>query len=286
MNGLYNWWLSLSQRFKTSVSVSAALVGAASTIMSIIGVTVKDYVDDLRVGIALVALAFVVLAGIVFRVIGVRYRDSVSLIVRGTPVTVKLGDLFKQKGLKVIGCDSRFDTRVDDIVIAKRSLHGQFVLKHGNVKEIRATVEKEAIRRDISADEDGLYRFPLGTVIRYDSTVDGETYLLLAVSELDANNEAHTNMAEFERTLMKMWREIYGKYALNPVVLPLLGSGILRFDDGPKERESLLRCLLCTLNASGVALNTDVSVVIYGNANDIPLYEYRDMFRLIPGKLA
>lgn len=286
MNELRNWWLSLSKRVKTSISASVALIGAASTIMSIIGVTVKDYVNDLRVGIALVVVVFTVLAAIVFWVIGVRYRDSVSLIVRGTPVTVKLGDIFKQKGMKVIGCDNRFDTRIDDIVIAKRSLHGQLVLKHGNVKEIRATVEKEAIRRGINMDEDGLYRFPLGTVIRYDSTVDGETYLLLAVSELDANNEAHTNMAEFERTLMTMWREIYGKYALNPVVLPLLGSGILRFDDGPKERESLLRCLLCTLNASGVTLNAEVSVVIYGDANGIPLYEYRDMFRLVPGKFA
>ena len=56
---------------------------------------------------------------------------------------------------------------------------------------------------------------------------------------------------------------------------------ILRFDDGPKNTELLLRCMLCTFNSSGVSLNSKVRIVLYKGAEDIPLYEYRDIFNVI-----
>ena len=145
-------------------------------------------------------------------------------------------------------------------------------------------VEKEAKRLHLTANSDGLYDFPLGTIIRYDSSKDNHTYLMLAMTELDRNYEAHTNMAKFEHMLMKMWSEINRVYASNDVVLPLLGTGISRFDDGPKNKEALLRCILCTLNSSGVTLNAKVKVLIYGDAKDIPLYEYKDMFKSFQGR--
>ena len=155
------------------------------------------------------------------------------------------------------------------------------ILEHGNIEEIIAAVEAEANRLALQKNSNGLYDFPLGTIIRYDSSVDNHTYLMLAMTELNAEHEAHTNMAKFELMLMKMWKEIGRVYALNDVALPLLGNGIPRFDDGPKDKEDLLRCMLCTLNSSGVTLKSKVEILIYGNVKEIPLYEYKDMFRTI-----
>ena len=81
---------------------------------------------------------------------------------------------------------------------------------------------------------------------------------------------------------MKMWKEICRVYASHDVSLPLLGAGISRFDDGPKHRDALLRCMLCTLNSSGISLNANVEIVIYGDIKDIPLYEYKDILHTIP----
>lgn len=86
-------------------------------------------------------------------------------------------------------------------------------------------------------------------------------------------------MANFEHMLMKMWSEINRVYASNSIALPLLGTGISRFDEDPKDKEALLRCILCTLNTSGVSLNSDIKVGIYGNAKDIPLFKYKSIFR-------
>ena len=105
---------------------------------------------------------------------------------------------------------------------------------------------------------------------------------MLAMMELNTHHEAHTNMAKFELMLMKMWKEIDRVYASHDIALPLLGTGISRFDDGPKDRENLLRCMLCTLNSSGVSLNSKVAILIYGDIKNVPLYEYKDIFYTIP----
>lgn len=91
-------------------------------------------------------------------------------------------------------------------------------------------------------------------------------------------------MPKFEQMLRTMWDEIDGTYVYNEVSLPLLGTGISRFEGGGKNKEALLRCMLCTLNSSGIDMTSKIHIVIYGDAKDIPLYEYKDMFRSIPGR--
>lgn len=282
MSKIYKWYGRLSKRTRDSVSASCALVGIISTLLSILGVSLAD-LDGLsiiaRIGVVVVAL--VVFASVVYCGIGHIFRNQVRLTINQTSVNIFYGDIFKTKGFRVIGCDTHFDTRVNDIIISKNSLQGQMILEHGEVEEIKAAIDSEAKRLKIKRNENGLYDFPLGSIIRYDSSVDNQTYLMLAMTELNGDYEAHTNMAKYEQMLMKMWTEVARVYASNDIVLPILGTGITRFDDGPKDSNSLLRCMLCTLNSSGVSFNSNISVLIYGDANDISLYEYKDMFNII-----
>lgn len=281
---IWKWYNGLPNRKKVSVTSSITVVGLLATVFTVLGVSVNGWVKNIWLSLLIVVLALVGVYFIAYCIIGKIYKDSVPLSIRQTPVSISCGDIFETDGLRVIGCDTHFDTRVDDVVISKKSLHGKLVLEHGNADEIKSVVEKEAKRLHLTANSDGLYDFPLGTIIRYDSSKDNHTYLMLAMNELDRNYEAHTNMAKFEHMLMKMWSEINRVYASNDVALPLLGTGISRFDDGPKNKEALLRCMLCTLNSSGVTLNAKVKVVIYGDAKDIPLYEYKDMFKSFQGR--
>ena len=284
MKDIWKWYNNLPNRIRTSISCAFAIVGFIATVMTILGVSVNAFVNDVRISLLVVIIFLLFIYGTIYFFIGVIYKDSVSITIRKTPVSISCGDIFNTNGWKVIGCDTHFDTRVDDVVVSKKSLHGKLVLEHGSTEEIKELVKKEADRLNLTADSDGGYSFPLGTVIRYDNTDENETYLMLAMTELNSNYESHTNMAKFEHMLMKMWNEINRVYASNDVVLPLLGAGITRFDDGPKDNEALLRCMLCTLNGSGVSLNSKVKVVLYGDAKDIPLYEYKDMFKSIKGK--
>lgn len=282
MKRIYKWYSSLSKQLRDSVVAAITIVGLISTVLTILGISLGDWENSgVWIRITVVFVSFVVLCVLVYIIIGSVFRNSVHLIIRQTPVYISCGNIFETCGWKVIGCDTHFDTRVDDIIISKRSLHGQLILDHGEKEEIQRLVKSEAERLGIQKNSNGVYDFPLGTIIRYDSKVDDQTYLMLAMTKLNAQYEAHTDMAKFELMLMKMWKEISRVYASNDVVLPILGTGILRFDDGPKEREALLRCMLCTLNSSGVSLNAKVKIMLYGDTQNVPLYEYKNMFHML-----
>lgn len=284
MKKIWKWYNGLSNRIKRSVSLSAAIIGGASAIMTVTGASLQGWTHNIWVSLAIIVGAFIVFSIIIYGIIGQIYKDSVSLTVSQTPVFISCGDIFETEGYKVIGCDTHFDTRVDDIVVQKDSLHGQLVLKHGDKEEIEKLVENKGQEFGLKKNEDGLYEFPLGTVIRYDSKKDKQTYLMLAMTRIVKEGDKYksrTSMPEFEQMLMHMWDEIDGLYAGKDVVLPILGSGISRFKGGTPPKENLLKCMLCTFNASGVSLNSSIKIVIYGDAKDIPLYEYKDMFRSI-----
>lgn len=286
MKRIYKWYTNLSKRLKDSFVISVSLVGCISTFLSIIGISLADIpCTNIIINSILVMVAILIITIAAYIVIGRLFKDSIELSIRGNSVTIKHGDIFKENGYKIIGCDSHFDTRVDDIVITKSSLHGQLFLNHGIIKDINKVVEQKAKVLEIPANEKGLYDFPIGTIIRYDSQRDRQTYLMIAMInniEEAGQYKATTSMADYENMLMKMWSGIDATYAANDIVLPILGTGITRFEDGPKDATSLLRCMLCTLNSSGVTLNSNIKIVIYGDKNDIPLYEFKNVFRMIP----
>lgn len=284
MKKICKWYNNLPNRIKTSVTIALSVVGFIATIMTIAGVSVNGYVQNVWVSLLIIAALIVVIFLISYGIIGAVYENTVSFDIRSMPVEITIGDIFKSDGFKVIGCDTHFDTRVDDTIISKKSLHGQLVLEHGDINEIKAAVDKKAQALGLKANDEDLYDFPLGTVIRYDSKKDNQTYLMLALTEIRKENgqyKAYTSMSKFEETLHRMWEEIDGIYVYNDISLPLLGTGISRFEGGGKNRESLLRCMLCTLNSSGIEFQSKINILIYGNAKDIPLFEFKDMFKSI-----
>lgn len=282
MRKIYKWYSKLTKRVKDSIIITMSSIGVISTFLSVLGLSLAD-IETLTVWLRIVisVFAFIVLYIIIYMLIGIIFRDSVSTMIHQTSVTVVCGDIFEVPEFRVIGCDTNFRTEVDDVIISKKSLHAQLILNHGVLDDINAVIETEAKRLGLHKNDEGLYDFPLGTIIRYDSSVDNHTYLMLAMTELNNDYESHTNMSKFEYMLMRMWKEINRVYAGNDIALPLLESGISRFDDGPKEPGALLRCMLCTLNGSGVTFNSNIKILIYGNIKDIPLYEYKDIFNIV-----
>jgi len=276
----YYWYKSLSRRVRDSVSFSVFCVGLISTICTIIGFSLADKkIESVRNRFLVVIVLAIALYFVAYIVIGSIFKDRIGLVINNTPVEIMCGDITKTEEYKVIGCDTHFHTTVDDVIISKNSLHGKLVLDHGNAEEIKAAVKKEAERLKLNPDADGLYDFPLGTIIRYDSSVDKNTYLMVAMTELDKDYESHTNMAKYEHMLMKMWNEISRVYASHDIVLPILGDGIARFDDRPKDRYTLIRCMLCTLSGSGIHYNSKIRIMIYGRSDDTPLYELNDIVK-------
>ena len=102
-----------------------------------LGASLKDLSDNLWIRIGIIILSTIILAFGYYIVVGNVYKDSVALSIAKTPVEISCGDIFKTPGYKVIGCDTHFDTRVDDVVISKNSLHGQLLLEHANIDDVK-----------------------------------------------------------------------------------------------------------------------------------------------------
>lgn len=262
----------MNRRLKDSLTIAFEIIGGIATALTILGVSVSTVLPlpqihwflKIAIYLCVVVLIYIFLVLGIWVIIGRKYKDSIAFQVGRNNVTVKRGDIFKTSGWRVIPMDTTFSTVVDDKVISKNSLHGQLVLKYGNADRIKEIVKAEAEGRGFQGNN-GICQFPLGTVIPYKcegKNGQDDTYLMLAMTALNESWEAHTTMAQYEHMLMGMWKEIGRVYARNDIVLPVLGSGITRFDDDQDDPALLLRCMLCTLNTSRIHLNSKITVVI------------------------
>ncbi len=204
-------------------------------------------------------------------------KNRVTISIRGIPVTIKQGDLFKSEGWKLITFTERFDTQVDDIVINRNSINGIFIEKivgpqHlSEFLEIITSSEDETHTLYKRSKKNGKWIYPLGRIKLY------KDYMLVAFNPINAQNEVHTTHAKYEHCLRVMWEEISRTYANKPVFLPLLGSGITRFDDcSVKSNFDLLKCILCTLRTSVVHINQPITILLTDEViNKMNLYELK-----------
>lgn len=59
--------------------------------------------------------------------------NKIDINVEGSDVTIKVGDIFQQPGLKAIAFNEYFDTQVDNQIISEHSLNGIFIKNHLDV---------------------------------------------------------------------------------------------------------------------------------------------------------
>lgn len=69
---------------------------------------------------------------------------QVNIKIGVTTLIVKSGDIFEEDGLRAIAFNEYFDTTVDDKIIAKKSLNGQFILNHiDDVAKLNSDIESD-----------------------------------------------------------------------------------------------------------------------------------------------
>ena len=179
--------------------------------------------------------------------------NKIDIKVDGSDVTIKVGDIFQQKGLKAIAFNEYFDTQVDNKIIAKNSLNGIFINKHLDISvaELDDHIKNYAFDGDeiIGSNSDRLQgkvdRYQIGTICIY------KDYLLTAFSKLDVDNKASLTMPEYLEFLINFWDKVNNIYAQQNVSTPIFGSGITRIK-GHKtiSDEDLLKIMLWTFRIS------------------------------------
>lgn len=260
--------------WKDSIALSSAIFTVIATIMGVAGISLDSIISYPKWWIRLfVILGVFVFLVIILRVIlGLIVSKGIALDIRGITVYIKQGNIFETHGWKVIPFNEYFDTIVDDVIISSKTLNGVFINNHVEDLEklqevITSSNEDHTTLKKYKKDNRDAY--PLGRIITY------QDYMLLAFSHFNDQNEAHISKPEYEHCLLKMWKEIRRTYANKPVFLPLIGSGITSFDDiTEKSNSDLLKCMLCTLRASGENINQPITILLTKEViKEIKIYE-------------
>jgi len=179
--------------------------------------------------------------------------NNININIEGSDVTIKVGDIFQQSGLKAIAFNEYFDTQVDNIIIAEGSLNGIFIKKHLDVpiSELDHHIERYVFERNEILENNPdrklgkKVRHQIGTICVY------KDYLLTAFAKFDENNKGQLTMPEYLEFLINFWDKVNKVYAQQDVSTPIFGSGITRIK-GHKSisDEDLLKIMLWTFRIS------------------------------------
>ena len=259
---MFTFFRKMNYSWQKSISIALAVIASISTVCSVIGFSIRDIHQSLSWWVCLIILliAYVILTVIIRIIIERVNRRPVSLSVNGNQIEIKTGDIFTEKGLKLIPFNEYFDTTVDDVIISKSTLNGIFLTQYiDDIDALKKSIENAANQKtELTAEKaNGRLKYPLGRIILYNE------YLLLSFSHFNKQNEAHIDVVDYEQCLFRMWNEIRRTYSGRAIVIPLIGSGITTFDGiNKKDNISLLKCILCTLKSSGVQLNNKVTIIL------------------------
>lgn len=180
--------------------------------------------------------------------------NQVDIKIEGSDVTIKVGDIFQQEGLKAIAFNEYFDTQVDDKIISKASLNGMFIQNHleDDIDDLDRYIEEyqfesaELLRENVERTAGKKLRYQIGTICVYK-----DEYLLTAFTKFDRTNKASLTMPEYLKFLINFWDRVNRVYSQRCVSTPIFGSGITRIK-GHKNisDEDLLKIMLWTFRIS------------------------------------
>ena len=111
---------------KKSLGIAFTFVTGTSTIASLCDCSLRKAFPNQSLWLILLILLggfAIVFLCTLFLYLAMRHKGYKTKV-NGKPVSIIVGDLFKQEGFKVIPFNERFDTKVDDVIIAHRTLNG------------------------------------------------------------------------------------------------------------------------------------------------------------------
>lgn len=233
--------------FETFLKITSAISAALSLVVLFV-----DIPEGCRTAYGWLFIAVLVVIYVVIWIWS-NTLNHIDIKVEGSDVTIKVGDIFSEKGLKAIAFNEYFDTQVDNKLISEKSLNGIFIQNHleESVEALDKYIESyafdqsEIIGINESRTNGKRSRFQIGTICMYKS------YLLAAFSKFDKGNKAILTMPEYLEFLINFWDKVNNVYAQQSVSTPIFGSGITRIK-GHKtiSDEDLLKIMLWTFRIS------------------------------------
>ncbi|MBS7577989.1 MULTISPECIES: macro domain-containing protein [unclassified Enterococcus] len=216
-------------------------------------------------------------------------QKKITLHFGESSVDIYFGDIFQSEDedLKIITFNEYFDTEIRDNpqLISPTTINGKFIKKNKN----KISLFNEIIDNDEHLNSEMLIRtnhnrkygkkkqYRLGSLVHL-----SDNYLAVAGSKFDKKNNANITMREYIGFLLTFWGEVDRLYNNQSVVIPVFGSGILRFTDGyaNASAQELLEIIIWTFKISRIkiAYPSRIKIVVFENKSDMyNLYKLKEI---------
>ncbi len=286
---LFNIWYVLKNGFQLTL-VFLSIVGTYFTLInpdiSEIGIKMRIFILTLCFVIAYIiylCVIFICRKVIVYeedqKKIAVQYGDFIKIIDKY--------EKSQDKAIFVIPVNRCFDTIVDDVVVEKGSVHGQFV-KYCTDNIYSLSVLNDMIDSSLKIkkceelekeekDKGKMKRYPVGTVAKIES-VKGNVFYLLAFTTFKKVGDKITvdesiNMYNYLECLQSMV-DYYNLDGRNlPIYIPTIGCGLSRLHI---SIDNSVKQLLSIWNLNHDVIRDCVNIVIYNkNFWNVNIMKYK-----------
>lgn len=197
-------------------------------------------------------------------------------------IEVRIGNIFDCKGQKIISTNTTFDTDTANGIIALNSLQGQFTQKYfsNNINGLDQIVEKGLIGKphtNFQKVSGKSKKYAFGTTVRID--IVNEIFYLLAMSDFNYNNTAHTTLENVLISIEAIFDFIAQKGENTDVVIPLVGTGRGRITANRKRVIALIAQLFVKASEQQHFSNKLIIVIHPNDVKNfgINLHEVRDL---------
>lgn len=283
----------IKNNFLLFISEFAKCLGVLSAIVTILSVRANDEKWSCLLHYAPYICLVIAIGWGIYKIFP---RKSISITFHKNEdriIKVKEGDIWSvTKGIVVVPVNNYFDTQDDDIIIAKSSLHGQFIeeykKKYPNKdldKEIKASIRHDGIvassdypnRKNLN-DNQHEKCYPLGTIVRLKE--GNVQYYLVVATEFNENNHVIPESEKFSMMLLTMIKNLNEWNSGVPVYLPIIGAGQSGLP--LSKQETLTEILSCfNLAEKYVALGGTTILVYKGDMKEISLNKIKYQFSKI-----
>lgn len=170
--------------------------------------------------------------------------------IKNQDIKIKLviGDLLKQKGTKIVPTNTTFDTKMDNEFISIKSVQGQVQEKYfkNNINTLDKLIEQELKDnefKELDRKNSKRKRYPIGTTVEINQL--GERFYFVADS--DINERGQTDNPSIENVLNslgELWRFIGENGHVEPIIIPILGTGRMGVN---KSRQDIIKNIIFLL---------------------------------------
>ncbi|WP_045137376.1 macro domain-containing protein [Lacticaseibacillus paracasei] len=215
--------------------------------------------------------------------------SQVTLTIDDSDITIMEGNIFSKEiyydpdVIKVFAFNEYFDTIVDNEIISKKSLNGQFIKeKVSNVSELNqriatdANLEKYIVGTNDKRSRGNKTKYQLGSIFKYSDTI-----FLTALTHFNEKNKAFLSVQDYIRFLINFWDQIDAAYADRTVVITLFGSGITRLEHKMFNSTQILQIILWTFYLRRIKFTRPAKFIILLNEQtnkNINYYKVKESF--------